>query len=180
MSRLKSSFAAADSAHVSREKRHQPEAGGDAGFTLIELLVVMVISAVLMSLTASGWASYQRKAELRQSVDEVVSALRNAQQAAFAEARTYCVQFTTASSTYVVRPGGCASAVVGGTKAMRSRRVVLSQPSFVQPDGTTAAQVQFTPRGSATKGSLKLARTSSGGRTYTVNVEGLTARVSVS
>lgn len=140
----------------------------------------MVISSILMGLTASGWASYQRKAELRQSVDEVVSTLRNAQQAAFAEARTYCVQFATASSTYVVRPGGCASAVVGGTKTLRSSRVVLADPVFTQPNGATAAQVQFTPRGSATKGSLRLRRAESSGRTYVINVEGLTARVSVS
>lgn len=161
--------------------RTAPQAD-DGGFTLIEVLVVMVISSIMLSLSVTGWQRYQRQAELRQVTDRVVSVLRNAQQAAYAEATTYCVRLGTTPATYeVVRPTCAAGAtIVTPTTRLSIERVVLQGAAFKQPDGTTSANVQFTPRGSASAGSLVVRRADSTGRTYKISVEGLTARVAAS
>lgn len=154
---------------------------GTAGLTMIELVVVMVIIGALSALGTSGWSGYQRTVEHRGSAQELVSALRNAQQASLAEAVTYCVSFDTATRSYQVFKFACGASGVssGSADTTQSSRVTLVMPAFTQLNGSTASQVSFFPRGSATKGSVAVARQGSD-RTYTVTVEGLTGRVALS
>ena len=154
---------------------------GSAGFTMIELLVVMVIIGALSALGTSGWSRYQRTVEHRGSAQELVSALRNAQQASLAEAVTYCVTFDAAARSYQVFKFACGGAnpPASAVDKTQSSRVTLVSPVFTQLNGTTSNQVLFFPRGSATKGSVKVARAGSA-RAYTITVEGLTGRVALS
>jgi len=151
----------------------------DSGFTLIELLVVMIIAAVLMALGASGWTSFQRSSEHRGTANEIVSVLRNAQQKAYAEASTFCVQFN-ADGTYQTYQFECGASgvAVGGLQRVRSARVSLDAVKFKHADGSEKNTVLFLPRGTATKGSLKVARTGSDSK-YSIKVEGLTGRVTL-
>lgn len=152
----------------------------DAGFTMIELLVGMVIVGMLAALGTSGWLSYQRTVEHRGSAQELVSALRNAQQASLAEASTYCVSFDTTNRSYQVFKFACGGAGTSVKQPVntQSSRVTLNSPAFLQTDGSTNATVSFFPRGSATKGSVKVKRQGAD-KTYTISVEGLTGRVSL-
>lgn len=155
--------------------------GGDRGFTLIELLVGMVIVGALMALGTAGWTSYQRAVEHRSAAQGLVSALRNAQQASLAEAVTYCIAFDTANRAYTVYKyacGGSGTTVKGPVKTA-TQRVTLAAPAFLQSDASTSTSLSFYPRGSATKGSVKVNRSGSS-RAYTISVEGLTGRVSLS
>ena len=154
--------------------------GGEDGFTLIELLVGMVIFGLLAVVGTSGWLSYQRNVEHRGSAQELVSALRNAQQASLAEAVTYCVSFDTTSRSHEVRKFSCGSTgiVTKPATQTQSSRVKLDDPNFVQTDGTTNSTLSFFPRGSATRGSVKVGRQGAD-KTYTISVEGLTGRVSL-
>lgn len=158
-----------------------PTARAEDGFTLIELTVGMVMFGILAVLGTSGWLSYQRNVEHRGSAQELVSALRKAQQSSLAEAVTYCVRFDPAQRSYQVYKFVCGSTgtPVGPAQTTQSARVGLVTPAFVQLDGTATATLSFFPRGSATKGSLVVDRVDSD-RTYTISVEGLTGRVSLS
>lgn len=161
---------------------HQhPRQRRDAGFTLIELTIGMLITGILMGLGTAGWTSYQRSVEHRNAAQGLVSALRNAQQSSLAEAVTYCVAFDTASRAYTVYKYACGSTgtSVKGPVRTASARVTLAAPAFVQPDSSTSTTLSFYPRGSATKGSVKVNRSGSS-RAYTITVEGLTGRVSLS
>lgn len=153
---------------------------GDAGLTLVELLVGMVIVTLLAVSSVSGWTSYQRVTEHKGTAQELVSALRNAQQRSLAEAATYCVAFDTGNRSYELRKFACGATGVVAKPATRtqSTRVGLAAPAFLQTDGTTASSVSFFARGSATKGSVQVRRVGST-KTYTITVEGLTGRVSI-
>lgn len=152
----------------------------EGGFTLVELTVGMAIFGVLAAFGTSGWLSYQRSVEHRGSAQEIASTLRNAQQAAVAEAVTYCVKFIADGRSYEVRKFSCGPSGVatGGEKKTQSLRVTHEAAQFLQSDSTLAPEVVFLPRGSATKGDLKIRRTDSD-KTYTISVEGLTGRVSL-
>lgn len=154
--------------------------GDDSGFTLIESLVVMAIGGIMMAIVAWGYRSYQISADHRGGTAQVVSMLRNAQSRSLSEARTYCVRFNTTARTIALYRYSCDTASggesAGGTTDM-PRGVAFSGVSFTRPDGTTSSDVYFYPRGSASGGGLTVTRSGSS-RTYTVTVEGLTARVS--
>lgn len=152
---------------------------GEGAFTLIEMLVVMVIASSLLGLSVTGWVHYQRSQDLRGSADELVSVLRNAQQSSYAEANSYCISFNTVNSTYTLYRSACTgvgSVQVGSPHTMKSGRISLSAPQFRQVDNSLAPSVTFDPRGTASKGSVKVV-TSTSARKYTVSVEGLTGHV---
>lgn len=153
----------------------------DSGFTLIELLVVVVLMGVAATLAVSGFQGYARSAEHAGTRDGVVSALRAAHQRAQAEATAYCVAFAADGKTWSTYRGDCATGtLVKGPEDVGGAQVQLSNVSFLRPDGTNGGrEVTFTARGTASKGSLQVARTGST-KAYTVTVEGLTARVSSS
>lgn len=140
----------------------------------------MAIISILAAFGTSGWLRYQRAVEHRGSAQELVSVLRNAQQASLAEAATYCVQVNTADRSYRLYKFSCGAPGVPmqPAKQTQSTRVALTSSSFLQPDGSTSSSVSFYPRGAATKGSVQVTRVGSN-KVYTVSVEGLTGRVSL-
>jgi prepilin-type N-terminal cleavage/methylation domain-containing protein len=152
----------------------------DQGFTLVETLVVVVLMGIAMTIAVSGFQSYARSAEHSGTRDNVVSSLRAAQQRALAEAAVYCVRFSTDGKSWSTFKGTCAGTLVKGPEDVGGGQVTLTDVSFLRPDGTPgSADVEFTARGTASKGSLKVGRAGST-KTYTVTVEGLTGRVSSS
>jgi prepilin-type N-terminal cleavage/methylation domain-containing protein len=155
--------------------------GGDPGFTLVELLVVVVLMGVAMTIAVGGYRGYAAAAEHSGTRNDVVSALRAAHQRALAEAATYCVRFAADGSSWSTYRGSCSTGtLVKGPEDVGGPRVSLVDVDFVRSDGTTGSRdVEFTARGTASKGSLVVQRAGSS-KTYTVSVEGLTARVSAS
>lgn len=152
----------------------------DGGFTLIETLTVMAVAGIMMGIAVWGYWSYRIRADHRGATAQVVSTLRNAQSRSISEARTYCVRVATTTRTLQLYRYSCDTSaggeIVGGTVDM-PRGVSLADASFTRPDGTVSADAYFYPRGSASPGGLTVRRNGSD-RTYTVSVEGLTARVS--
>lgn len=155
------------------------KAGSDQGLTLIELLVAMVMFAIMAVLSTTGWMSYQRTVQHRSAGQEIASALRNAQQSALAEAVTYCMRFDSANGTYQLFKFTCDGTVPAVKPAVElPGRLSLSGVAFTQANGNPAQRVLFLPRGSATPGDLTIERDGSN-KTYTIDVEGLTGRVSL-
>jgi hypothetical protein len=103
-----------------------------------------------------------------------VAVLRNAQTSAVAENITYRVDIATNKAT-TYRLG--ATAQVKQLVKIDTSSVTLTGASFVDSTGATSTSIFFYPRGSASKGSVKVVR-SGRAKVYTISVEGLTARVS--
>lgn len=156
-----------------------PQPARDDGFTLIEVLVTISLMGVVMAFAVSGWSSWSRASEQSGTARELQSTLRSTQQRAITEGSTMCVLFDGSGSRYTVYRGACADTGkvrVEGPIATNGAAVRLSVPAF---SGTTATTgVTFYSRGTATPGSVKVVRTGSS-KIYTVAVEGLTGRVSL-
>jgi type II secretory pathway pseudopilin PulG len=144
---------------------------------MVEMLVSMSIVGVMTGLAVTGWSGYAAASEHSGTRNDIVSALRAANQRALAEAKPYCVTFDTAAGTWSTHRLSCTGAVVKGPETVESGRITLTEAGFLQSDGSTQAQVLFSARGTGSKGSLKVRRTGSS-KVYTVSVEGLTGRVS--
>lgn len=149
----------------------------DRGFTLVELLVSVSIIGVMSGLAVTGWSGYAAATEHTGTRNDVVSALRAANQRALSEAKPYCVTFDVANGTWSTRRLSCTGDVIKGPERVEGHRIQLADAAFLQADGTPQPQVLFTPRGTGSKGSLKVLRTGSS-KVYTISVEGLTGRVS--
>jgi type II secretion system protein H len=154
--------------------------GDDSGFTLVELMVVMVIAGVLMTIGVFGFVNYQKTSQQRGTAKEVVSLLRNASERAISEGRTYCIDIAAdkLSTTTWQRACGPSGTALGNTTRTQSIKVTLdatvTNPSPVCP--TSHQCLYFYPRGTATPATVVI-RSSARSKTYTVKVEGLTARV---
>ena len=156
-------------------------ARNDEGFTLVETLAVVAIMGVGSAIAVSGFSSYSKSAEHTGTRDGVVSALRAANQRALSEANTYCVRFAADGASWSTFRGTCdTGTLVKGPEPVGGSQVSVTDVDFLRPDGTSgSSDVLFTARGTASKGSLKVVRNDAS-TTYTVSVEGLTARVSAS
>lgn len=146
----------------------------DEGVTLIEVIVTVSILCALMAISVAGYRSWAHASAQEGSARELQSLLRGTQQRAVTEGNALCVRFDTAADTYTVVSGTCAAPgpqVEGPFRA--GDGVALESPVF--PDGG----VTFYARGTATAGSVEVARAGSSKR-YTIKVEGLTGRVSLS
>lgn len=154
----------------------------DAGFTMLELVVVMAIAGVLATIGMFGFASWQATAQQQGTADAVLSQLRNASTRAVSEGRTYCVELT--GDAFAVYRYSCSATAPGekvlGPRATQDATVTLAAtvthgtPAPACPAGSTC--FYFRPRGTASKGSVVVSSTKRS-KTYTINVEGLTARV---
>jgi prepilin-type N-terminal cleavage/methylation domain-containing protein len=151
---------------------------GDRGFTLIELSVTMVIFSVLVGISIGGFIKFRGAQDERGAAVQIEEVLRNAQARAQADGLIYCVTFDVATRGWKVYRSTCATGTLISQGKTPTTNVQIASPGFLQPDGTTTANALFTPRGTATPGSVKVTRTSSS-KVYTINVEGLTSRVSV-
>ena len=163
-----------------------PHRARDAGTTLLELVVTMSIASVLMSLGLYSARSYLIAHRESGTATDIRSALRNAGEQSLSEGRTYCVYFT--STTWAVYKANCtiSGKKVTGPNAVQDPSITLSSVSFPAPasplpNQTTACPAAgrcayFYPRGTALAGSLVVSRP---GKTYQIDVEGLTGRVSL-
>lgn len=164
-------------------RRFVARLGGDAGVTLMELLTAMVVMGIMMTIAVSGFVSYRVSSEHRGARDEVVSVLRNAAERALSEQRRYCVQFSSTGWTlYRTACSGATAMQVQAFMPLEAAQESLSG-SFTAPTGHesscgSGACAYFYPRGNSSDGSLTITR--SGRDAYTVDVEGLTSRVSTS
>lgn len=158
----------------------------DGGFTLIETVVTLVVGGILMATATMGMHAYVVSTRESGTADQVRSTLRNAQEQAVSEGRTYCVFFT--STTWTVYKSDCTVAAdkSSGPYQVADSSLQLSSISFTPPspsipNDNTACPVTgqcayFYPRGTALPGSLQVTRP---GKTYSISVEGLTGRVSL-
>jgi prepilin-type N-terminal cleavage/methylation domain-containing protein len=151
----------------------------DDGFTLIEALAAMTLFGVLSAIAVTGYHGYQQAHEEQGSADRVVAVLRNAQERASSESRTYCVRFNSDNLSWTVWRTTCGSGSRVETGTTESPRVTLpsTSRSFVDRAGATSAtDVYFYRSGMASAGTLTVIRPGSS-KAYTVRVEGLTGRV---
>jgi hypothetical protein len=91
------------------------------------------------------------------------------------------VSFRVVENDYTVYRGACndsAKVTVVGPVVSDSAKVRLTAPSFAGPSGSSTG-VTFSAHGTAWPGSVKLTRAGST-KAYTLTVEGLTGRVSLS
>lgn len=154
----------------------------DEGFTLIELSAAMVLFGILALVAVTSYRSYQRAHDEQGSADAVVSALRNLQERSSSESRTYCLRFGSDATSWTVWRTACGTGTQTGAGRTDSSRVTLpvADRSFVDRTGVTStSDVYFYRSGMASAGSLKV-RASGRSKVYTIRVEGLTGRVSVS
>lgn len=150
----------------------------DRGFTLIEVMVTTVLMLVVGALTMTSLVGYARAQDHQSTADEVVSVLRTTAQRSLAEGRTHCVAFDTAAETWTVHRTTCGAGPVVSTEDARPG-ISLQAASFTlqaaQPCPAGASCVYFTPRGTASPGTIGIARDTD---VITVTVEGLSSRVS--
>ena len=153
----------------------------ESGFSLIELMVAMSIFGVLTALAVMPLRGYQHSQEHVGAAREVVAALRNAQVRAVNEGTTYRAE---------IQPHGVR--VFAGTTLVKSYSIpdevtlTVAGAGFTpaaSPSNPTPAAVPdayFYGRGTGSAGVIQVTRASSTTKSYTITIEGLTARVSLS
>lgn len=151
--------------------------GDDRGVTFLELLVAMVLFGILAAVAVGPFAAYRAKQEHVGSARELVAFLRRAQVRAVAEETTYRVDIAGDGKSATMYRFNGTTYVAGLVSKPIGSRITYTNPSFVQSSGASGTSVYFYARGSASKGSVTVSR-SGNSKTYSVNVEGLTARVS--
>jgi type II secretion system protein H len=151
-----------------------------SGFTLIEVLVTVALLGVMMTFAVFGWSSWARSREQSGTARELQSFMRQAQQRAVTEGRAMCVRFDVGANSYTLFSGACGSTpvvTVRGPVTTGGAEVHITSPVFT---GTSVPEgVTFYARGTATPGTVQVTRSDSS-KVYTLGVEGLTGRVSLS
>ncbi len=150
----------------------------ESGFTIVEMTVTVVLLGVLMAIAVNRYDHWQAASDQSGTASEIEAVLRSTHQRAITEGAALCVLFDTANGRYAVREGGCAApgTVVDGPRQVNGDSTHLASPAFT---GSGGAGVVFYARGTATGGSLQVTRDGSS-KVYTVHVEQLTGRVTVS
>ena len=162
---------------IDRRPRHED---GDAGFTLVEVLITMVLMGVMMAVAVAGWHSWASAREHSGTAQEVTSYLRQAQQRAVTEGRAMCVDFDLAHSEWSIYRGRCdvtGKVLLQGPVPTGSDDVNIASASFTG-DASGQHGVTFTARGTAWPGEVRISRSGTD-KTYVIQVEGLTGRVSI-
>ncbi len=159
----------------------------DVGFTMIELLLTMAISGTLAAISIFGFVNYRSTSEEQGSAQALVSVMRSASEQSISEGRTYCVDLSNAATPAVNRnfstwqracgAGGSQTGGVGQTQSAQvSFTATVTSPSTPPPCPATHACLYFYPRGTALPAIVVVA-SAKRSKTYTIHVEGLTARV---
>ena len=149
----------------------------DSGVTFLETLVAMVLFGVLVGIAVPPYVSYRGKQQHLGSTRELVAFLRRAQVRAVSEETTYRVDITGGGTLATAYRFDGSTYVAGQVLKPPSGRITYSGASFVQSGGGAGTSVWFYARGAGSKGSVTVVREGTD-KTYTVYVEGLTARVS--
>ena len=153
----------------------------DSGFTLLEIIVVVGLVSVLAALGVGAWKSWTVAEAQKGAATDLQTVMRQTQVRAVTEGKNFCIKFGTPADTYTVYRYACDESPekVNGPFTLGDSRVHLAGVQFHQPDGSLTTMVNFRPSGSAWPGELTITRSGSP-KTYTLDVEGLTGRVSVS
>jgi prepilin-type N-terminal cleavage/methylation domain-containing protein len=158
----------------------------DGGFTLIEVLVTLALAGILMTLGAGALKGFVLANRQSGTAQQIRSTLSTAGEQALSQGRTYCVYFT--ATTWATYRSDCTVAAnkTSATFQVEDASIQLSAISFPAPSPAIANQntacpaagrcAYFYPRGTALAGTLQVSRS---GKTYSINVNGLTGRVSV-
>ncbi|HVF05922.1 MAG TPA: type II secretion system protein [Frankiaceae bacterium] len=156
----------------------------DSGFTLIETMYAMVLFGILVGISAGPYGAYRAKQEHKGATRELVAFLRRAQVRAVSEETTYRIDIAADGRTARAFRFDGASYAADHVIKTPSKRVRYAAADFVPSIVTGAAgtpgsgtSVFFYARGSASKGTVTVVRDGTD-VTYTIEVEGLTARVS--
>lgn len=149
----------------------------ESGFTLIETMMAMVLFGILVGIAVGPYASYRGKQEHISGTRELVAFLRRAQVRAVSEETTYRVDIAGNGKSATAYRFNGATYDAGQVLTTPSGKVTYSAPSFTQTSGGTGSSVWFYARGSGSKGSVTVVRSGTS-KTYRIEVEGLTARVS--
>ena len=157
----------------------------DSGFTLIEIMVVVALVSLLSALGAGAYKSWAAAHAQLGAATDMQTILRQTQVRAVTEGVPFCVKFDTTAETYTVYRHACDTAAtiplvkVNGPLSLGDSHVAMTGVQFHAPDGSVGAQMTFRASGSAWPGGLTIARSGSS-KTYSIAVEGLTGRVSLS
>lgn len=158
----------------------RPRTPADAGFTMLEVMVTIGISTVLMTMAVVGFRGWSNSLDHEGTANRIQAVLRDAQQRSVTEGSLICVRFSTTDDSWTVLRGRCADATTQISKdTVEAGGVEIATPSFTSSAGDPEAGVTFFPRGTATPGSVKVTRNGTS-KVWTVKVEGLTGRVSIS
>jgi general secretion pathway protein H len=123
--------------------------GAPAGFTLVELLVTLTLLGAMLALTPLAFGKLQEGMEYRATVKSLLATLKGARLDAVASGDATVFALDTNSGRYGVMPGL-------GHQIPDSLRVRLVVAGTETED--SIGRIRFYPDGSATGGSVYLAR----------------------
>ncbi|GAB3781018.1 GspH/FimT family pseudopilin [Nocardioides ungokensis] len=154
----------------------------DSGFTLIEIMVVVALVSLMSALGVGAYKSWALAHAQLGAATDLQTILRQTQVRAVTEGFAFCVKFDTTTQTYTVYRYACAptgNVKVNGPIKLGDSRLQLTAVNFSAVAPASSSEVTFRASGSATPGGLNITRTGSS-KIYTIDVEGLTGRVSLS
>jgi prepilin-type N-terminal cleavage/methylation domain-containing protein len=153
----------------------------DGGFTLIELVVVMALISIIAAIGVGSWRAWAIASGQKGASVSLQSIMRQTQVRAITEGVDFCMDFDVAASAYSVYRGTCGTGMVrvNGPYTLGDSKLRLANVQFTRLDGTTTSQTTFRASGRAWPGGLSITRTDSS-KAYSIDVEGLTGRVSIS
>lgn len=117
---------------------------GQRGLSLLEVVAALAILAILLGLALPSWQRSIAMHSLRYGTEQLATDLREAQERAKAERKSYTVTLTTGSSVYWVRRSGGGfdhrAELPRGLAPTTS--VTITFNAFGQPDAAYTIQVQ--------------------------------------
>jgi prepilin-type N-terminal cleavage/methylation domain-containing protein len=150
----------------------------DDGVTMVELVVVIAMMGALMAFAVVGWSAWASASAQDGAASTLEGTLRQAQQQAVSDGWATCVRLDAAADTWTTYEGACGSggAQIAGPVGLGDQRLDLLDVAFAPAEDGSTTGVTFSARGTASPGSVKIARDGSE-RVLTIAVEGLTGRV---
>lgn len=145
----------------------------DGGFTLIEVMVTCVLLSAMLAISAPAIVNWSAARAQKDTARELVSQLRSAQVRAQSEVTPYRVDIS-ASEIRTYRVVG-ATETLDRSHSLTNARVTFGTGVFTDSEGS-GSRVWFFPRGNGSDGSVTVERDGTS-KVYTVEVEGLTSRV---